>query len=104
MTGKAFRFAGIKLLNVGLNIGLNLLFLLACPALMRAAPGTVSWFYEPLGGASLGIGWIFVANIISSIVVLLCLLPELTTPSAARCCAVCSATAGRCSSWAWPES
>ena len=75
---KAFRFAGIKLLNVGLNIGLNLLFLLACPALMRAAPGTVSWFYEPLGGASLGIGWIFVANIISSIVVLLCLLPELT--------------------------
>lgn len=75
---KAFRFAGIKLLNVGLNIGLNLLFLLACPALMRTAPGTVSWFYEPLGGASLGIGWIFVANIISSIVVLLCLLPELT--------------------------
>ena len=45
---------------------------------MRAAPGTGSWFYEPLGGASLGIGWIFVANIISSIVVLLCLLPELT--------------------------
>lgn len=75
---KAFRFAGIKLLNVGLNIGLNLLFLLACPALMRTAPGTVSWFYEPLGGASLGIGWIFVANIISSIVVLFCLLPELT--------------------------
>lgn len=75
---KAFRFAGIKLLNVGLNIGLNLLFLLACPALMRTAPGTVSWFYEPLGGASLGIGWIFVANIISSIAVLFCLLPELT--------------------------
>lgn len=75
---KAFRFAGIKLLNVGLNIGLNLLFLLACPALMKLAPALVSWFYLPLGGSSFGIGWIFLANIISSVVVLLCLLPELT--------------------------
>lgn len=75
---KAFRFAGIKLLNVGLNISLNLFFLLACPALMKSLPGAVSWFYTPLGGASLGIGWIFVANILSSAVVLLCLIPELT--------------------------
>ncbi|MBD5302925.1 MAG: oligosaccharide flippase family protein [Bacteroides sp.] len=76
---KAFRFAGIKLLNVGMNIGLNLLFLLGCPALMKSAPGLVSWFYTPAGGADFGIGWIFVANIISSIFILLCLLPELTS-------------------------
>lgn len=75
---KAFRFAGIKLLNVALNIALNLIFLLACPALMKSAPGAVSWFYEPLGGEAFGIGWIFLANVISSVVVLLCLLPELT--------------------------
>lgn len=75
---KAFRFAGIKLLNVALNIALNLLFLLACPALMKSCPGAVSWFYIPLGGEAFGIGWIFTANIISSIVILLCLIPELT--------------------------
>lgn len=75
---KAFRFAGIKILNVALNIGLNLLFLVGCPKLMTSAPGLVSWFYEPLGGESFGIGWIFTANIISSFVILLCLLPELT--------------------------
>lgn len=75
---RAWRFAGIKMLNVGLNIGLNLLFLLGCPALMRHCPGLVGWFYEPLGGESFGIGWIFLANIISSCVILLCLLPELT--------------------------
>lgn len=75
---KAFRFAGIKLFNVGFNIALNLLFLLGCPALMKTAPGLVSWFYEPLGGKAFGIGWIFVANIISTVAVLLCLLPELT--------------------------
>lgn len=76
---KAFRFAGIKLMNVGLNIGLNLIFLLVCPALMKDDwSWTVSWFYEPLGGAEFGIGWIFVANIISSGIVLLSLIPELT--------------------------
>ena len=75
---RAFRFAGIKLLNIALTIGLNLLFILGCPALMRSVPWLVSWFYTPLGGASFGIGWIFVANMIATLTVLLCLLPELT--------------------------
>lgn len=74
---KAFRFAGIKLLNIGVNISLNLFFLLLCPVLMRHIPGLVSWFYEPMGGEAFGIGWIFVANLISSVIVLLCLLPTL---------------------------
>lgn len=75
---KAWRFAGIKLLNVAFNIGLNLFFLLGCPALMKSFPGTVRWFYEPCGGESFGIGWIFVANILSTVLVLLCLTPQLT--------------------------
>ncbi len=75
---KALRFAGIKLMNVGLNIGLNLFFLLACPALQKSCPGAIDWFYEPMGGKAFGIGWIFVANIISTVIVLLSLLPELT--------------------------
>lgn len=75
---RPYRFASIKLLNIGFNIGLNLLFLLGCPALMKVAPATVSWFYTPLGGASFGIGWIFLANIISSLSILLLLTPELT--------------------------
>lgn len=75
---KAWRFAGIKLLNVGFNIGLNLFFLLLCPVIMRHYPPAISWFYEPCGGESFGIGWIFVANIISTLLVFICLLPELT--------------------------
>lgn len=74
---KAWRFAGIKLLNVGVNIGLNLFFLLLCPVIMEHCPALAGWFYEPLGGASFGIGWIFVANIISTFVVLLCLMPQI---------------------------
>lgn len=74
---KAFRFAGIKLINVFLNIGLNLFFLLGCPAIMKHCPGAIGWFYAPLGGEAFGIGWIFVANIISTLCVLLMLMPEL---------------------------
>lgn len=77
---KAFKFAGIKLLNVFFNISLNLFFLLGCPALVKAGHGNlINWFYMALGGETLGIGWIFVANIISSVLVLLCLLPWIAT-------------------------
>ena len=74
---KAWRFAGIKLINVGLNISLNLFFLLACPWIDKNCPGLLSWFYTPMGGAEFGIGWIFIANIISSYIVLMLLLPQL---------------------------
>ena len=74
---KAWRFAGIKLINVAVNIGLNLFFLLGCPSIQRHFPGAVDWFYEPLGGKAFGIGWIFVANILSTLIVLLCLLPQI---------------------------
>ena len=74
---KSWRFAGIKLINVGLNIGLNLFFLLVCPSIARSNPGLISWFYQPLGGESFGIGWIFVANILSSYTILCLLTPQL---------------------------
>ena len=74
---RAWRFAGIKLINVALNIGLNLFFLLLCPWIDENCPGLTSWFYQPLGGKAFGIGWIFVANIISTYVVLMLLLPQL---------------------------
>lgn len=74
---RAMRFATIKMLNVGLNIGLNLFFILACPYIDDNAPSLIGWFYQPLGGADFGIGWIFVANFISSASILLMLTPEL---------------------------
>ncbi len=58
--GKAFRFALVKLTNIGLNIGFNLLFLL------------VKVFYDP----EVGIGYIFISNLIASAITFLLLLPE----------------------------
>ncbi|MCM1320177.1 MAG: polysaccharide biosynthesis C-terminal domain-containing protein [Muribaculaceae bacterium] len=74
---RAIRFASIKMLNVIVNIGANVFFLLCCPWIAKHAPATINWFYEPLGGEAYGIGWIFIANVLSTVVVTLTLLPEI---------------------------
>lgn len=75
---KPVRFATIKCLNVGINIALNLFFILLCPKMEGGAlSGLIDWFYAPFGGEAFGIGWIFIANIISSVCMLLLLLPQI---------------------------
>ncbi|HLP04820.1 MAG TPA: oligosaccharide flippase family protein [Paludibacter sp.] len=56
-------FATLKFVYIFLNIFLNLFFLIACPWLMKTAPGTVSWFYNP----HYGVGYIFISNIIATV-------------------------------------
>lgn len=68
------RFAALKLVNIALNIGLNLFFILLCPWLMKVAPSSVSWFYDP----AFGIGYIFLSNLIASAVTTLMLIPDIT--------------------------
>lgn len=67
------RFATLKLINIALNIGLNLFFILLCPVIWREDPGWIAWFYQP----DFGIGYIFLANVISSVVTLALVVPEL---------------------------
>lgn len=69
---KAMRFAFLKLVNIGVNIGLNIFFILLCPWLAENAPATVNWFYDP----RFGIGYIFLANLIASFVNFLMMLPD----------------------------
>lgn len=70
---RPMRFAAIRLVNIALNIGLNLFFILICPWLMEVAPGTVDGIYSP----DFGIGYIFLANLVASAATLLLLIPEL---------------------------
>jgi len=67
------RFATLRLVNIGLNIALNLFFILLCPWLMKVAPAAVDWFYDP----DYGIGYIFLANLIASAVNMFMMIPEL---------------------------
>lgn len=70
---RPMKFAVLKFTNIGLNIGLNLFFLVLCPALWKHNPEAIAWFYDP----TYGIGYIFLANLISSLAMLLLLTPEL---------------------------
>ena len=71
--GKAWRFAGIKLANIFLNIILNIFFLIVCPWLHQHAPGVVDWFFLP----DYGVGYIFVANVFTTLLTLILLVPDL---------------------------
>lgn len=71
---KALQFAGIKLLNIGLNIGLNLFFLLLCPWLIENNQLTAltDLIYDP----QIGVGYIFLSNLLANGITLLFLLPH----------------------------
>jgi len=71
------RFATLKLVNIALNISLNLFFILLCPVIWRTAPEWIGWFYDP----GFGIGYIFLANMISSLTVMMLLVPEILAES-----------------------
>jgi len=71
--GKAFRFMKIKLFAIFLNIFLNIFFLIICPWLHSRAPGVIDWFYVP----GYGVGYAFVANVITTVATLLLLIPDI---------------------------
>jgi O-antigen/teichoic acid export membrane protein len=72
------RFATIKLINIGLNIGFNLFFILLCPYIADHHPDTVfSRAIETFFNPEMLVGYIFVSNLIASAITLLLLLPEI---------------------------
>lgn len=71
---RAFRFAGIKIINVSVNIFFNFFFLLFCPWLVREYPGSViELIYNP----QVGVGYAFISNMIASLVTMILLLPDI---------------------------
>ncbi len=70
---KAVRFASIKLIELGVNIGINLFFLVLCRQAWLQDPNS---FFGNLFNPAFGVGYIFVANLAASAVKLLLLSPE----------------------------
>ena len=69
----AWRFAGIRMSEIFITIGLNLFFLLLCPRLLNEWPNSsLNDFYDP----DLGVGYIFLSNLIASLCKWLLLLPQ----------------------------
>ena len=66
---KAKHFAGIRSLGIIVNVALNILFIVYFP---KWYGGTESWFYSD----DIGIGYVFIANLIASGLMLILLIPH----------------------------
>lgn len=75
--GRPGRYAFIKLTNITIYIGLNLIFMIAIPeAIARHAPwGIAEWLIVWYKGG--WVGYVFIANLAASTITLILLLPEL---------------------------
>lgn len=70
---RPIKFASIRLLIIFLNIALNIFLLVVCPWIYTNHPSLISWFYIP----DYGVGYVFIANLIGSVLCLLLLVKEL---------------------------
>lgn len=70
--GKARRFALLKIFNVLINIAIVIIFLIVFPWINKNVATLPGWLYNP----NLGVGYVFLANLISSALMFLLLIPE----------------------------
>ncbi len=73
LRNRPMRYSMVKLINIGVNIGLNIFFLIVCPWMLQHDINWVSIFYDP----SLGVNYIFISNLVASAITWLLLLPEI---------------------------
>jgi O-antigen/teichoic acid export membrane protein len=73
--GKALYFAGVNLISILTNIGLNVFFVYFCMG--WAEEGVSNFFTEHFYNPSIGIGYVFIANLAASAVKFILLLPLL---------------------------
>jgi len=72
---KAKLFATVNLINIGVNIGLNLFFLVYCRNIYELQGENANWLVRTFYNPEIGVGYVFISNLIASIVKTALLLP-----------------------------
>ena len=72
---KPIKFAFINFVFIAVNIGLNLFFLAYC--LPKYQAGEINWLVSTFYNPDTGVGYVFIANLIASIVRFLMVAPQL---------------------------
>ncbi|WP_165041188.1 oligosaccharide flippase family protein [Dysgonomonas sp. ZJ709] len=70
---RPIRFATVRLAFIFFNILFNVFFLVICPSIYTSYPSLIDWFYV----LDYGIGYIFLANMISTVIILIMLVPNM---------------------------
>ncbi len=78
LEGRAARFASLKLVNIGVNVGANIFFLVFCPYWLQQSSDTtltvwIEGFYHP----EHQLAYVFLSNLLASGITFLMLLPSL---------------------------
>ncbi|WP_163715422.1 lipopolysaccharide biosynthesis protein [Mangrovibacterium lignilyticum] len=71
---RPIKFAFLKLVNIFANIFFNIFFLSVCPALLKGNPDSI---VRLVYNEEIGVGYVFISNLIASGITLLMLLPDL---------------------------
>ncbi len=76
---KAFRFALIKFINIGINLGFNLFFVLLCPYVVNNySDGFLYTLVDTVFNPELNlVSYVFISNLIASTITLVLLFPEI---------------------------
>ena len=74
---RATTFATVNLINIAVNIGLNLFFLVYCKSVYET--GQSNWLVNTFYNPEIGVGYVFIANLIASIIKCTLLLPWMVT-------------------------
>ncbi len=72
---RSIKFAWVNISSIAVNIGLNLFFLAYCLPKFKA--GEINWLVETFYDPETGVGYVFIANLIASIVKLSIMLPDI---------------------------
>ncbi len=75
--GKAKRFAFVKIINIVTYIGLNVFFILFCKPVYESESSSYKGFVDAVYNPDIGVGYIFISNLIATLVTLLLLSPEI---------------------------
>ena len=74
LNNRPVKFATIRIISIAFNIGFNIFFLSVAPYFYEKNPQSViSLVYSP----EIGVGYVFISNLLASIVTLLLLIPEI---------------------------
>lgn len=71
---RSWWFVGVNFSNVGINVLLNLFFLAYCKPLVES--GQNNWLTDTFYNPVIGVGYVFIANLVASAAKLLLLLPQ----------------------------
>ena len=74
LNNRPIKFAALKFINIGFNIGFNLFFISLCPKLIENNPDS---FIKAIYSPEIGVGYVFIANLLASVVTLILLIPEI---------------------------